>query len=607
MVMGSIRHLRRALLSCLLILATLARTVAADGPPLGARAAGLYVGVADGYMFGRVPFTFSIDQVSRKSDPEALRGMIERLHANGKRSILDIFLYEKADEQAQPATAYMAWLDALLAKLPLAKVYAITLSEENIYWNGHQEMLTELYGLVKAKYPTLAVYQWYSPGAGAPGFGWPLLPADGWLIDEYCRPRQAFANLVKKYVVLDKPLIHIAWAAPGWKEFSTWDQVWDDQLEICRSYRVPIAFFCWWPPDSTPPPPGNQSLWSWSAPPGSEHHRVWNEVVLAYVQRLQQGLRDTLDVETSAGRVIPVAGDEQGQFRYREDFRTAPQFIDDADIEGFTALRWTGTRLELKPERTAVLTYRLESPFALHDVQAELICAAPEASVVLSLAAAGKTWVAQRNAGPRVAAVLPEVPDGRGFQVRVELSSQAGKPVAIEGLAVSAKVDPPAVPQVVLSPAADGTVAFADDFRSQLYLHTGRLTNPAEVRWAPGTLRMFGKQGYVNAATVDYHFVCATPLRELVATLTGAAGKADFGASLALSVSLDGTTFQPAASSDGEGKPAFRGDLVVRPEVGEAGAKELWVRLTLRNTCGVATQVPSPSVTRLTLAGKVAR
>ena len=276
----------RHLLPYLLLLATASLAGAYDGPRLGARDAGLYVGVAGDYMFGQVPFTFSIDQVSRKSDPVTLSKMVERLAANGKRSILDIFLYENGNEQAKPATEYMAWLDPLLSKLPLDKVYAITLSEENIYWNGHLELLTELYGLVKAKYPNLAVYQWYSPGAGAPGFEWPLLPADGWLIDEYCLPREPFANMVKKYTILDKPLIHIAWAAPDWKEFSSWDKVWDDQLEICRRYNVPISFFCWWPPDSTPPPPGNQSMWSWSAPAGTEHHRVWNQMVLPYVARL---------------------------------------------------------------------------------------------------------------------------------------------------------------------------------------------------------------------------------------------------------------------------------------------------------------------------------
>jgi hypothetical protein len=135
---------------CLLLSLALPLACADGGPRLTERDAGLYVGVADGYMFGRTPFTFSIDQVSRSSDPGKLRQAVERLRASGKRSLLDIFLYGRSDETAKPASEYMAWLDGILSKLPLDKVYAITLSEENIYWNGHQELLTDLYGLVAA-------------------------------------------------------------------------------------------------------------------------------------------------------------------------------------------------------------------------------------------------------------------------------------------------------------------------------------------------------------------------------------------------------------------------------------------------------------------------
>lgn len=598
----------RHTLPYLLILVTASLAGAYDGPRVTAREAGLYVGVAGDYMFGKVPFAFSIDQVSRKSDPVVLSKMVERLHANGKRSILDIFLYEDGNEQAKPAAEYMAWLDPLLSRLPLDKVYAITLSEENIYWNGHHEMLAELYGLVKAKYPTLAVYQWYSPGAGAPGFGpWPLLPADGWLIDEYCRPREAFENMVKKYTILDKPLIHIAWAAPDWKEFSGWDKVWDDQLEICRRYGVPISFFCWWPPDSTPPPPGNQSMWSWSAPAGTEHYRVWNHKVLPYVQGLRQKPGETKDPNRSTGRPIPVAGDEQGQYAYHEDFQTSPQFIDDADLTGFMGLRWTGKRLEVKPDRTATLTYRFESPYVLHEIKAAVKCEGSDGSLMLSLSSDANHWLARGNVKGQGSVALPEQRGLRQFYLRLELSGIRQQPAvmpALSDLLVTAKVDPPAPPQVALVPAKDGTLAFADDFRSQLYLWSGKVTNAAEVRWVPGALRMFGKQGFMNEATVDYHFVGEKALRELTVKLACAADKADMGASVELAVSLDGQTFQPATATDADGKKSFRGELVLKPDLGAGGTKDFWVRVKLLNGCGAATKQPSPVVTGLTVEGR---
>ena len=580
---------------------------AAAGSRLTARDAGLYVGTAADYMYGQVPFTFSIDQVSRRSDPAGLRRTVERLHANGKRSILDIFLYEKGDETAKPAAEYMAWLDPLLAQLPLDKVYAITLSEENIYWNGHGEMLRELYGLVKAKYPSLAVYQWYSPGASAPGFGWPLLPADGWLIDEYCAPRARFADLVKKYTLLDKPLIHIAWAAPDWKEFASWDKVWDDQLAICRGYGVPIAFFCWWPPNGDPPPPGNQSLWSWSAPPGSAHHRVWNQRVLPYVQRLRRGLRAREDADSSRGRVIEVAGDEQDGFSYHEDFRTAPRFVDDADIEGFLGLRWTGQRLEIKPGRVATLTYCFTSPFTLHDVRAALDGEGLAPALTLGISADGRHWVTSQGAGPTLEAVLPEAAGRQGFLVRVALSGQGRQQAALTDLRISARVDPPAVPQVVLIPGRDGQATFTDEFRSQRYLHAGRVTNPTEIKWVPGALRLYGKAGYVNEASVDYHFVCTQPLQEVQVKLACAADKADFGARVALALSTDGQTFTAPASTEADGKPKFHGELVAGPGPGASPVGEFWVRITLTNTCGAATKTPSPTVQRLTVQGRVAR
>ncbi len=593
----------------LIALLAVPQLVGADGGErLTGRDAGLYVGSAGDYMQGKTPFAFTIDQVSRGSDPTRLRSTIERLHANGKRAILDIFLYEKGDEQAKPAAEYMAWLDALLGKLPLDKVYAITLSEENIYWNGHEAMLAELYGLVKAKYPTLAVYQWYSPGAGAPGFGWPLLPADGWLIDEYCKPRDAFENLVKKYVVLDKPLIHIAWAAPGWKEFATWEEVWDDQLAICRRYDVPIAFFCWWPPTNTPAPPGGQSMWSWSAPPGTEHHRVWTRVVLPYVQRLRQGIQDSQDASRSAGRAIPIAGDEQGLYAYHEGFRTSPQFIDDADIEGFPALRWSGARLEVKPDRAATLTYRFESPFTLHDVRAAITADGPDGAITVSVSADGKKWVSQSKTGPQVEVGLPEAAPGdlHGFLVRIELSGKGKLPAALTDLTVTARVDAPAVPQVALTPDKEGVVSFRDDFRSQRYLHAGRVQNPGEIKWQSGVLRMFGKQGYVNEAGIDYHFVSERPLTAIRAKLACAADLRNFGASVALSLSVDGTTFASPVATNTSGKDPYRGELTAALGAEQVVVKDFWVRVKLMNTCGAATKMASPTVQCLTVEARAA-
>ena len=81
--------------------------------------------------------------------------------------------------------------------------------------------------------------------------GWEALPADGWVIDLYGMRREAFEKKVVKCLETDKPLIHIAWASPEWHAYcgaESWDnggrKVFDDQLEVCRSYNVPVAYFC---------------------------------------------------------------------------------------------------------------------------------------------------------------------------------------------------------------------------------------------------------------------------------------------------------------------------------------------------------------------------
>ncbi len=577
---------------------------AAGLPPLTGNDAGLYVGLAGDYMLGRNPFAFSIEQCSKRSDPATLRRQVERLHAGGKRVILDFFLYDKGDEPAKPAADYLANLDQLLSRLPLEQVYAVTLSEENIYWLGRAEMLTELYRLVKAKYPALAVYQWYSPGASAPGFGWPLLPADGWVIDEYCLPAAQFERLVRQYKLLDKPLIHIAWAAPDWPEFATWDKVWDDQLAICRRYDVPIAFFCWWPPNSTPPPPGNQSMWSWSAPPGTAHHRVWNQLVLPYVERLRAGLPVGEGADRVPGQAVPVAGDLDGRFSYLEHFAASPQLVGDAAITGFTGLRWTGRYLEAKTGQSATITYGFESLWPLHEVTAGLLGNGPALGCALSVSADGSRWHTVRGAKP-LTCTLPEAAgELRRFLVRIELASTAERTATVSQLHVTARVEPPATPEVALTIGPDGRVVYTDDFGSQRYLHSGRVTNPAAVTWRRGLIGLFGRAGAANDAVIEYHFRCAQPLHKVRATVACAASVVDFASSVALSLSLDGRTYQPVASSRDGGRPAFRGELARALEAGPV--REFWVRLQLVNACGAATKTLSPTLQRLTVTGEPA-
>ena len=42
-------------------------------------------------------------------------------------------------------------------------LYAMTLGEEQVFWNGWADALTKLYYRVKARWPDLPVYQWWTP------------------------------------------------------------------------------------------------------------------------------------------------------------------------------------------------------------------------------------------------------------------------------------------------------------------------------------------------------------------------------------------------------------------------------------------------------------
>ena len=133
-------------------------------------------------------------------------------------------------------------------------LYAITLDEEQIYWRGWGKALAELYHRCKRRWPDLPVYQWWSPNQ-IPNVraqtGWVALPADGWIIDLYGVPRQQFEKKVLMCLETGKPLIHIAWASPDWPQYcgaESWipsgRKIFDDQLDVCRSYNVPVAHFC---------------------------------------------------------------------------------------------------------------------------------------------------------------------------------------------------------------------------------------------------------------------------------------------------------------------------------------------------------------------------
>jgi len=202
--------------------------------------------------------------------------LVRQMAANGKKVILraDIGRMDNlvdVDEAEQR-------LVNILEEVDPDWLYAVTLSEEQVFWNGGAEILTKLYYRAKAHWPDLPVYQWWTPmvapDVNATG-GWVALPADGWIMDLYGEPRERFEKKLVMFRETGKPLIHTIWASPTWVDYSgvprgdcpieEWwakmgRRVFDDQLEICRAYNIPTGYFVCQQGDETAP-----IRWGWKA------------------------------------------------------------------------------------------------------------------------------------------------------------------------------------------------------------------------------------------------------------------------------------------------------------------------------------------------------
>lgn len=220
------------------------------------------------------PWAFYIVQYNYTNEkpPAELAQMIRTFAEGGKKLILRLAL--RNDDRSRFAPEAEQWIAQTLEGINPDWIYAITLDEENIFWNDGSADMTRLYHFVKKRWPDLPVYQWWTPmevpNARAGKGGWEALPADGWVIDLYCQDREPFEKKLLMALETGKPVIHIAWASPTWEFLGTygksdwWERLGkpnlDDQVAVCRSYNVPVAYFCTQPGSET-----QGILWGWNA------------------------------------------------------------------------------------------------------------------------------------------------------------------------------------------------------------------------------------------------------------------------------------------------------------------------------------------------------
>ena len=79
-----------------------------------------------------------------------------------------------------------------------------------------------------------------------PGFGVPLIGADGWIVDEYYVRGINFKRMMWKYRMLNVPFVCTVWASSGWEPYwkkqSAYDWA-DSQIDMLRRLNLAVGLF----------------------------------------------------------------------------------------------------------------------------------------------------------------------------------------------------------------------------------------------------------------------------------------------------------------------------------------------------------------------------
>jgi hypothetical protein len=538
---------------------------------------------------------------------------LRRARTCGKRIIADLEVLDwpKAEDRL---ACYKAGLDRFMQGVDEDLLYAITLGEENTYWDGHLEVLRGVYAYAKQKYD-VPVYQWYSPYASPPGFGWPHLPADGWLIDEYAHGGASFEQFVRSYAVHQLPVLQIVWGAPLMDCFN-WEKsgepAFDWQLAVCRKYGIPCSFFVW---------EGHGNVWGWS-PEALPPTQAVYERALEWSRRaspMELAPYERLWDDGASLQPLPLACARDGTVSFVEDFRSGGGHVAaGAAIQGFRELRWDGGPLELRPRQpgpaVAVLLYPLRCDFPLRSLQVQVAGRCEErlaGRLEVAASADGRTWTpAQVLSGVGVVTLdlSGQAPfaGGREVRVRVLLSGRCERvgdvPVAVDEVRVAGAFEPPA-DKVIRLPAAPGiSVRWDANFVGAALPFTATVDNEKELESLPGALGTHGVAGSANTVTVRQKLLCDTgiDLHEVVSK--NYADQGNYGAVNSLGLSLDGQTVLLQQSTSGL---AAGVDLVmnVKDDARFRGLKEFWVHLTMTCGCGVKTATTN-RITALRIEGR---
>jgi hypothetical protein len=550
--------MRRLARYCALLLA-LASVSGADGRRLDFRDIGIY-----GTLYDFCTLTvYKFQATDNPASLQRMRQMVHDAHEAGKFTLVGLYTFDRVTHK-EPLEVYIRQTDEVLDALDLAEVDGLFLSEENVTWNNGLAILNGLYDHVRSRYSG-PVYQWYTN----PDVPHAKQRADGWIIDPYGFRHTEFRRYLMKYLVTGKPVIACLNAS---EDVASWESS-QDQVMACAEFGVPMFFY------GVDRDLGAPNIWRGSDEPGLAAWRGWVYRVHEFQQSagLAAAARPFVSAGFSPGRPVEIAGDVNGEVTYEETFDSV-RFMDDATIEGFPGLRWSGEDETLSVPATApepaALTYHLFSVLPLNGVS---VTADPEPPVELSTD--GLTF--KPGAGTPA--------DWHGRNVWVRLSLRPG--TTLRGWSLKGRVVPPAERAIVLQPVR-GKCHYEDDFSAPRYLQLAEVDHPDRLIPARGGVSIRGTAGAVNRVEIRQRFTCDKPLEGLRVELTSRAWERDLNAHNELAVSLDGS--QLLASETTRGWAAggrYDGTLTVdlAADPRAQGVREFWVHMVMVSASGVQT------------------
>ena len=585
------------------------------------RNSGLYGGWNEYFIRKDIPFDFLIVQCKIEKDSASWHGKGEkgsswndwliRAEGNGKKVVACLYPVVEKDGQSimfhraykfknRPTVEEFADLiDAQLSRLDLSKLYAITLGEENVYWNGQHELLVQLYDYMKAHYD-IPVYQWYSPGAGVPGMGWPNLKADGWIIDDYNLDQQQFEYQVSGYAIRHLPILSIIWAGPDMKDVPYSERRFWEQYTVCRKYNVPTSYFNW---------TGQSNIWGWSENPPIASKRVFD--LCKYSSRLARetpaGCMD-LDFVPIKPKTIELSCHDDGKAfaGYTENFNRnrGVTFLDDARITGFANFRWDSSPLQLWASKlgkqAASLIYQVHSPFPLTGIQfamqgktrgelkgnIQILIRNAKGQIVTTFPLEGHTITKSISVNKTV---------DRDFELEIKFTGQADKrgqiPAELSEFTLTGELLLPKTKQIVLEPDDLGNIKYTDNLDSLSVLHTAEIKNREQLITIPGALQAAGMKGRKNRIEAIQNFISVKPIKLLNISVSGRADKSNLGSTFETGISLDGKTMLKNIRSSGSGEQILTIDFADIEEL--SNVKKFYIHLGLSVNCGVKTKAAS--------------